>query len=202
MVYLVIIKQIYITLDIKEKVGESMFGIIALFDDQLNKRILNLWQELNDEYISSYAFEVNDRKPHITIASYSKLDIDAFIYSLDSYLQDKKSIELSFPSIGSFTGSGTLFYAPVMTDELFSFHEDYHTHFKDFHDSQSLYNPGHWIPHCTIANRLSIEKLLEAFRFCTSKKLTMIGQIQEIAVIDASSKTEAPVIFSKKLQPI
>ncbi|MER2261479.1 MAG: hypothetical protein ABS934_05640 [Psychrobacillus sp.] len=63
-----------------------MFGIIALFDDQLNKRILKLWQELNDESISSYAFEVNDRKPHITIASYSKLDIDAFIHSLDSYL--------------------------------------------------------------------------------------------------------------------
>lgn len=179
-----------------------MYGIIALFDDELNKKISKLWQELKNESISTYTFEVRNRKPHLTIASYSELDKDSFLESLDNYLEDKNSMELLFPSIGSFIGSGTLFFAPIITGELFSFHEDYHTHFKDFHDSQSLYNPGQWIPHCTIANRLSIEKLLEAFLFCTSKKLTMIGQIQEIAVIDTSSKTEAPIIFSKRLQPI
>lgn len=51
-----------------------MYGIIALFDDELNKKILKLWQELKNESISTYAFEVRNRKPHLTIASYSELD--------------------------------------------------------------------------------------------------------------------------------
>ena len=179
-----------------------MYGIIALFDDQLNKRILKLWQELKDESISSYAFEVSNRKPHITIASYSKLDIKSLVDRLDSYLADKKSIEITFPSIGSFTGSGTLFYTPVITEDLFHFHNDFHTYFKDFNDAQSLYNPGQWIPHCTIANRLSNEKLLEAFLYCTTQAQNIKGYIKEIAVIDTSIPTQATVIFSKKLNPI
>jgi len=179
-----------------------MYGIIALFDDELNKKIYNLWQELRDESISTYAFEVSNRKPHITIASYRQLDLNSFVQHLDSYLEDKKSIELSFPSLGSFIGTGALFYAPLVTENLFQFHQKFHTHFQGIQDPHSLYNPGQWIPHCTIANRLSTEKLLEAFLYCTTHYQGLKGQIQEIAIIDGSISSEAPILFSKRLQSI
>ncbi|WML48684.1 hypothetical protein RCG23_00590 [Neobacillus sp. PS3-34] len=46
-----------------------MFGVIALFDEQTEQIINDIWKELREKLISFYAEEVEDRRPHITLAS-------------------------------------------------------------------------------------------------------------------------------------
>ncbi|MGE7979714.1 2'-5' RNA ligase family protein [Psychrobacillus sp. NPDC093200] len=179
-----------------------MYGIIALFDEETEQQIIEVWNDLKDQNISSYASEVKDRKPHITIASYKNLNVEQYIKEMDRYLEEKVSLTISFETIGSFINSGALFYSPLVTKELMDFHMDYHEHFKKIQEEDSLYNPGRWIPHCTIANRLTKEKLLEAMHHCSHNQTSISGFIKEIALIDTSMVGYAPILYSKKLKII
>lgn len=51
-----------------------MYGLIALFDEKTEQIIKDIWKELKEQSISFYAYEVEDRIPHITLASYNDLN--------------------------------------------------------------------------------------------------------------------------------
>lgn len=179
-----------------------MYGLIALFNQKTEQMIRDIWKELKEKSISSYAYEVEDRKPHITIASYNDINKSNFIKQMDDFYNDKPAIDVIFNTIGSFLNSGALFYSPTITNDLLEFHSNHHRKFEKFNDNpNSLYLPDKWIPHCTIANRLSPEKLLEAFNLC-SKRNTISAKITEIALIDVSEKGKAPIIYSKELKEL
>ncbi|GHH99462.1 2'-5' RNA ligase family protein [Neobacillus kokaensis] len=177
-----------------------MYGLIAIFDETTEQLIKTIWKELYERSISAYAYEVEDRIPHITLASYNNLNISDFIEQINEIYENQPAIDIKFNSIGSFLNSGALFYSPTMTKDLFEFHANHHKKFEQFNDDpNSLYIPDHWIPHCTIANRLSLEKLTEAFHYCTKRISTIQGKIVGVALIDVSDKSKAPIIYSKEL---
>ncbi len=182
------------------KGGRLVYGFIATFDEKTDHIIKDIWKELNQKSISSYAYEVESRKPHITLASYNDLNQFDFMKQMDDYYNGKTVIDISFNTIGSFLNSGALFYTPTVTKDLIDFHSNHHKNFIHFNDDpSSLYLPDSWIPHCTIANRLTAEKLSEAFNYCSTRNDTILGQLVEVALIDVSNKDRAPIIHSKKL---
>lgn len=177
-----------------------MYGVIALFDEQTEQLMKDIWKELKDKSISTYAYEVENRRPHITLASYSILNKTDYMKMMDEFYNEKPTINITFNVIGSFLNSGTLFFSPTVTKELFEFHANHHRNFQHFNDNpNSLYLPNRWIPHCTITNRLSSEKLLEAFNYCSQRNDMIHGKIKELAIIEVSSRNEAPIIYSKEL---
>ncbi|MBM7587150.1 2'-5' RNA ligase [Bacillus pakistanensis] len=181
-----------------------MYWVIALFDENTEKIIKGIWGELCENSISSYTEEVKDGRPHITLGNYSNLDISEYTKRMDSFYDHKMSIDITFNTIGSFLNYGTLFYSPTVTSELIEFHTYHHEHFNEFNGkANSLYLPGKWIPHCTLANRLSPEKLSEAFHFCLKRSDVIYGKIIEVALIELVDENNkcinAPIIFSKRL---
>ncbi|OZM56838.1 hypothetical protein CIB95_08685 [Lottiidibacillus patelloidae] len=182
-----------------------MYAVIALFDEQMEQRIKDVWKDLHEKEISFYAAEVKNRLPHITIASYSNLNYEEWMHSMETVYKEQESITITMQTIGTFLKSRTLFFAPTVTNELMQMHTNYHQQFSTFNDNpNSIYLPGNWIPHCTIANRLSEEKLSEAYSYCSKNINPIQGEICEIALIeliyDENGKcTEAPVLYSKKL---
>ncbi|MFD1851287.1 2'-5' RNA ligase family protein [Oceanobacillus bengalensis] len=178
-----------------------MYGLIAIFDETTEELIKNIWKELKDNFISSYAYEVEDRKPHITLASYNNINKKDFIKQMDVTYQNQSVIDIKFNTIGSFLSSGALFFSPTTTKDLIEFHLNHHKDFESFNDNpNSLYLPNNWIPHCTIANRLSQEKLNQAFDYCSKRHRTIRGKIVEVVLIDVSDKDKAPIIYSKELK--
>lgn len=177
-----------------------MYGVVAFFDEKTEEVIKEIWIELEEQEISFYAYEVEDRRPHITIASHRKLNMANYIEAIDYWYSDKSSIDLSFNSLGSFFNSGTLFLSPVISKELMEFHAEHHRHLHEFNDNpSSLYLPGNWIPHCTLANRLSEEKLLEAFHYCLKRNGAIKGKLNEVAILDLQDPMKAPIIYAKQL---
>lgn len=178
-----------------------MYGLIAMFDITTEQLIKNTWKELKERAISTYAYEVEDRRPHITLASYNNLNIADFTQLMNEIYINQSDIDIKFNTIGSFFNSGALFYSPTITKEMIEFHSNHHKNFKRFNDNpKSLYLPDNWIPHCTIANRLSPEKLSEAFDYCSKNSSTILGKIVEVALIDVSDKSKAPIIHSIELK--
>jgi 2'-5' RNA ligase len=178
-----------------------MYGVIALFDKQTEKEINELWMELKEMGLSTYAFEVEDRRPHVTIASYNSIDEEKLIKKMDDYYNNVHSLAITFHSVCSFFNMGILYYSPIVTTELLRFHGNHHTYFESFNsDHNSMYLPEKWVPHCTIANRITSENVATAYEYCLNRFDRIVGKIEEIAIIKIKSKTKAPIIFSKKLK--
>ena len=177
-----------------------MYALVAMFDSKTEKLIRKIWKGLEDNNISYYASEVKDRVPHMTIASYNDLSVEPFIDRLETYYDNKDSIPISFQTVGSFLNTTTLFYTPTVTAALLNFHEEHHQHFKEYNDdSHSLYLPSKWVPHCTLTNRLSREKLKDAYQYCLQMKGSLEGEINRVGLIRLESQNHAPVIFTKNL---
>lgn len=182
-----------------------MYAVVAHFDKETEMNIKKLWSDLSDRSISKYAEEIPDRRPHITIASYKDLDLDKFIPTYDEYYQSKPSVPLTLNVLGTFLNSSALFLTPTPSLKLLNFHKNHHKHFEMFNDNpNSLYLPGHWMPHCTIANRLTKDKLEEAFSFCSQSLKYIHAQIEEVAIIttvfENKSIVGAPTIHSIPLK--
>ncbi|EDL66279.1 2'-5' RNA ligase family protein [Bacillus sp. SG-1] len=177
-----------------------MYGVIAVFDKETDEAIREVWQELHEKSISFYAHEVMDRIPHITLGSYEKIDERSFIERMDEVYSREKPIDIHFTSLGSFLKSGALYLPPVMTEELKGLHSRHYLAFTQWNNCAStLYMPDKWIPHCTLANRLSQEKLSEAFLYCLNRLDNISGEITDIALIKVQGDT-APVIHRVRLK--
>ena len=80
------------------------------------------------------------------------------------FYKGKEKVRLDFQTVGTFINTQTLFYSPSVTEELLELHSDHHRNFASFIDDEELvYLPGKWVPHCTLANRLSEEKLQNSY---------------------------------------
>ncbi len=181
----------------------SMYALVGFLDDKTEKYIEGLWDELSQNNISHYAKETLNLRPHITIADYDNLDKEEFIVSLNEFYEAKSKVNVTFSALGTFLKTGILFLSPTITTTLVDFHHSHHEHFQQYTNEDSLYIPNRWIPHCTIANRLTQEKLIEAFNYCSNKIDIIDAKISEIALLEVKAEKNntisAPVVYSKKL---
>lgn len=180
-----------------------LYALVGFLDDKTEQYIEGLWDELSENNVSHYAKETQNMRPHITIADYDNLNKEEFIGLLNEYYESKSKVKVTFSVLGTFLKTGTLFLSPTMTKTLIDFHSAHHEYFHKYHNIDSLYIPNRWIPHCTIANRLSHEKLIEAFDYCSNRIDMIDAKISEIALLEVkyegNKSISAPVIYSKKL---
>jgi 2'-5' RNA ligase len=182
------------------------YAFVVYFDYETEKKYKNIWKDLSEKNITQYGVENKGKRPHITIADYDNLEKDRFIELLDKFYENKQKINISLNILGTFINTGTLFLAPTLSTELFDFHKNHHNYFRTFNDNKnSFYLPGKWIPHCTIASRLSEENMVLAFRYCKSSISDVCCKLSEIALIevklsDKGIAIEDRVIFSKELK--
>ncbi|KML04439.1 2'-5' RNA ligase family protein [Rossellomorea marisflavi] len=173
-----------------------MYAVVAVFNPELERAIIEVWDELKEKGISAYASQVKNRRPHITLGDVQQLDPVRFSEDFVRYYRNHKPIEVRLASIGSFIRTGILYYSPVFSEELTALHRDFHKQFlpPDGNES-SLYRPGSWIPHCTIANRLSTEEQLKAFKLVKDQEIPQ-GSIAGLSLLDLRVPGEAPEIAS------
>ncbi|UOQ42606.1 2'-5' RNA ligase family protein [Halobacillus salinarum] len=181
-----------------------MYGFIALFDRETEMKIRAIWKELEEKSISSYAEQVKDRRPHLTLASYVNVNEEKYIQKIRQAYENQSELELTFPSIGSFLQSGALFYSPILTEALMQLHRFHYRTFEEWHsESHPLYRPDQWIPHCTLANRLGHDKLLEAYNYCLQVHHSIHGKINRVALIKAvpltNNRRKEELLFSLPL---
>lgn len=182
------------------------YALVGYLDYETEIYFKGVWKYLSENNITQYGVEKEGKRPHITIADYDKLDVDNFLEILNEFYEKKSNIKISLNILGTFINTGTLFLAPTLSTELINFHSSHHEYFKAFNENEnSLYLPGRWTPHCTIASRLSDDNMIQAFMYCKSNLNKIYGKINEIALIevelnDKGIAIEDRIIFSKKLE--
>ncbi len=174
------------------------YAVLLYFDKKSTKIIEDLQREISKINGNLHTVSL-DIRPHITLSSFESDSIDDFIESFTSYLDHEKISEVTFSGYGLFTSPKNVIYLnPVVDMKLV----DINQRFFDYYDSNSLavgdyYAPGSWVPHCTLASRLSEEEVLKSIPQILSKFQLEEVAITEVGVIQAEPLEE---IFNYKLR--
>lgn len=167
-------------------------------NSSLQKAIKDFWKELSDAQLSQYAYEVTDREPHITFASFDEgTPKDDIIKSLEDLTLPNSPIDISFTSIGSFINANIIFLSPIKNQQMTQLHSNIHRQLGTYIDKNSLYSPNNWVPHLTIANRIAEDKMAKAYHYCLKHLSLSEGKITGIKLISITPDNQVQDIFQK-----
>jgi 2'-5' RNA ligase len=134
------------------------------FDDVADAAVRELWQRLTDAGLPSLATRTHRRhRPHVSLAVAESL-ADADLAPLRSVLSAHQPT-LQLYVLGTFPGrGGALFLGVQVTAELLAFHAQVHAALGGQPiEHWPYYQPGNWVPHCTLAEGLDQAEAGSAF---------------------------------------
>jgi len=127
-------------------------AIEMFFDDEADAAVRRLWRRLADAGLPSLETRSHRRhRPHVSLTVTESVDA-ADLAPLKSVLAGRRPT-LSLYSLAVFPGGGgVILLAVPVTAELLSFHAEVHRSLTGQPvEHWSHYLPGHWVPHCTLA---------------------------------------------------
>lgn len=139
------------------------FAIELFFDRANSLKIVHTWSILREQGAGSYLIE-SGSQPHITLAVFNEVDVNKINSILNRISQEVNSFSLCLSSLGTFlTDEGTVFLAPVVTEQLLSIHRMVHELTNEYDEEKWVhYLHGKWVPHCTMTTNNSKEEGIRA----------------------------------------
>ncbi|MFX3674315.1 MAG: 2'-5' RNA ligase family protein [Paenisporosarcina sp.] len=128
--------------------------LVLRFDYKLSTKLENNIRDLS--VITKRGIE-NPLPPHIRLFSFEHVNPATLNERLKKWIETQRQVNISFSSLGFFKPKGTFFLAPVVHNELISFHTEAFNLISDLHSSSiSPYLPGKWVPHATLLNNIPL----------------------------------------------
>ncbi len=142
------------------------FALTVKSRDVTAEAIRSLWDQASafEDFPSMRALAY---PPHITFAIYDSPDASeqAAIDTLERVAKARPAIELSFERIRKFDGPPLILWAdPEPKTALHEIHDRIHAAI-DPGFCHPHYRPGSWIPHCTLATRIALDRNPDALAF-------------------------------------
>ena len=161
------------------------YAVELFFNNELEMKILGLWQKLAAVGITSTLLDI-DARPHLCLAVLNDADAAKLCQLVEDFAESVSSFAIDFDSIGSFdTDERVVFLRPVKNDGLREVHSNFHQRLKaeNLH-SHSYYVPENWQPHCTIAMNVEEPRFKKAIEHCRRAEHRFYGEIIGIGVIE------------------
>lgn len=128
--------------------------LVLRFDYKLS---IKLEQDMEDLLTASSRGKETPLPPHISLYSFEHVNPVVISQRVKRWVENQKQLDISLSSIGFFKQQGTFFAAPVVTNELASFHRELFSQISDLHTNEiSPYLPGNWVPHATLINHVPL----------------------------------------------
>ena len=161
------------------------YGVMLYFDSQSEKTIMDIWQALAESNLSSSMLDAGIR-PHLTLAIYEELNCRPCENELVKITTKTSSLPIQFTHLGIFTNpEPIIFAAPLVTSDLLDFHNELHARLAgDGKDPWELYQPGKWVPHCTLSLGYKIEDQAEILKICQKMPLPLEVQAVKLGVVN------------------
>ena len=174
-----------------------MYAIIITFDNNTQNFIKSIWKDLRDNDLSNYGFEIMDREPHLTLASFSENCRESELINRFEKYNLPNGFPINFVSIGSFCKTHILFLSPLYSQQLIYLHNNVAKFFSNYIDVNSVYSIENWVPHLTIANRIASNKIKELFSYCLNKIINLKSQITEMKLIKINPNGDVTILKTK-----
>jgi len=161
------------------------YAIVLYFDERSEYSIQEIWKKISDNGIPNEIHGAGIR-PHITLAIYDELLCQPCDNELARFASKTTHLNISFSHLGIFTNPETvLFLAPTPTRELVNFHSKVHECLStEARQPWEFYQPGKWVPHCTVALDLDQEQLHEAISLCADLHFPMNLHATQVGAVE------------------
>ena len=159
-----------------------MYLISLYFDEKTDKRIREYIKQVAKRTGNTFMLDGNV-PPHITIAAFESQNLEEVIAKLDVAFKNIKAGKLTWASVGTFFPH-VIFLAPVLNSALHHLAEVIHDALKNLPDIRLRpnYQPFNWMPHTTIAKKLSSEEMRIAFEVLQSSFGMFEGEAVKIGL--------------------
>lgn len=171
-----------------------MYLISIYFDKATEKRINNYMKQIEKVTGNTWMLDGNV-SPHITIAAFQA---ESEFVAREIFFQRKENLRVGnvkWVSIGAFL-PGVIYITPILNEYL---HELSETYNEEISKRQRVtadyrYIPFHWMPHSTLAKRLSAEQLTTAFSVIQNHFAPFEGKVTKIGLAKTNPYTDLEVI--------
>lgn len=182
------------------------FAVEVYFDQQTERRIRRLWQELADRNVCSVLPAIGSR-PHLSLAVYDHVDPEEVRPALAELAALQAPLQVDLTSVGTFPGAEcVVFVAPDATPELLDLHRRVCARLAEFGlRTHEYYRPGRWVPHCTIAMELEPAQVPRALEICRASDVCGPSSIVEIGLVQFRPVCEIctfPLSFAPGPRPL
>jgi 2'-5' RNA ligase len=169
------------------------FALELFFDPRCESRLRKLISGLRQTRIGGTVL-IDDVKarPHITLAVFDHADEQVMCNVVRELARQTTCLPVILSSLGMFPSKeSVLFLAPVVDEELLQVQRKVHARLDEFTQSPwKLYQPGRWVPHCTLALKLPEDGLHRAIEILMESTFPITGELVELGV----SEFEAGVV--------
>lgn len=169
------------------------YSVVFYFDDETNDKIKSLMHLIVDNGVNDYLIS-NKVPPHITIADFECEDISTVINLLEVYKEEIRQDCVYWASIGLFNPS-VLFLAPIVNQFLLRSCEMVNNLIKVIPkaENNSNYMLYQWVPHTTIAAKLSSQELEKAFLATNNNFKAFGGYVTKLAIVQNKPRIDIKV---------
>ncbi|HEU4512277.1 MAG TPA: 2'-5' RNA ligase family protein [Nocardioidaceae bacterium] len=131
---------------------EAAFAVVLYFDEFSEKRVRQAWEALDERGVPSAGTTYDESyRPHITLAIVTTPDPEGLATRLRRPLAGVAGLPVTMTALGFFlTGKAPAYLAVAPTRRLLELHDEVHQAIGTT-ESWSYYQPGSWMPHCTLA---------------------------------------------------
>lgn len=132
--------------------AETAFAVVLHFDEFSEHRVRQAWDSLDEHGVPSVGTTNEDGfRPHITLAIVNTPDPEGLAMRLRRPLSEVAGLPVTMTALGFFlTKKAPAYLAVAPTRRLMELHDEVHRAIGTA-DSWSYYQPGNWMPHCTLA---------------------------------------------------
>ncbi|MGL5260568.1 MAG: 2'-5' RNA ligase family protein [Lachnospiraceae bacterium] len=162
--------------------------LISLYFDEKTKDHITEYTKSIANYTKEFSLITECVPPHLTVAGYTSTynkeeTLTKLIYTIDDLVTHLKSFELNIVSIGTLKGS-VLYLTPILNKQLQGVVEELEEKIGStiFFQSSIYYKPYSYLPHITIARRLSKEQLFLGFEAIQHVFKPFIGHVVRIGL--------------------
>lgn len=131
-----------------------MLAIELYLDEASDTSVRSLWASIDALGVRSLgaASEAN-HQPHVSLAVFAEVDLSGLVTALEPALASCPGLPLTLGSLGFFVGAESVAFLGVTpTKPLLETHRKVHSALVGVvEESWPIYEPGSWVPHCTIA---------------------------------------------------
>ncbi|SCL32466.1 2'-5' RNA ligase superfamily protein [Micromonospora nigra] len=170
-----------------------MVAALELYLDPVaTRRIRVLWEALEGEGVQSMRSLLEQRhRPHVSLAVAPRFDPDRVAAALAGTVV-AAPLRLTFQHAGQFVGR-VLWLGPTPTAELLEHHRLVHARLAEAGISLvEHYQPGRWVPHCTLSMRVPNVLMAAAVRRCL-EVLPMAATVVGAALTDHARGIARPL---------
>ena len=160
------------------------FAVEIFFEESAELRIRDLWNAL--EVVQNPSrMKAGGFRPHVTLAVFDEYAA-AFETEFQTFTQDLPAFSLCFPNLGIFPKpEGVVFFSAILSAELNAIHQAFHGRLANFlAGSRNYYQPGQWVPHCTLGIGLTDEEIPPAVRLFTKEPLPLMAGARALGLVE------------------